>query len=118
VTWCFPILKDRIPKVLCYKQWAALSGSIYVNRTVNEHLPVALQIKRYILISFGSAVVGNIGGTDGAWDITVLGTPANVLSRLDLVTKQTEFAQAVGDHRIVLTREAAEMLKRRIPDSI
>ncbi len=87
-----------------------------VNRTVNQHLPIALQIKRYILISFGPAVVGNIGGTDGAWDITVLGTPANVLSRLDLVTKQTEFAEAVGEDRIVLTREAAEMLKRKIPE--
>ena len=44
-------------------------------------------IRRYILISTGEAVVGNLGGLDSSIEITALGPPVNYLSRLDELTK-------------------------------
>jgi class 3 adenylate cyclase len=45
------------------------------------------EIRRYILVSTGEAIVGNLGGLDSSIEITALGPPVNFLSRLDELTK-------------------------------
>ena len=57
-----------------------------INRDFNR-TSSSRQIKRYILISNGEAIVGNIGGFDSSIEITALGPPVNYLSRLDEATK-------------------------------
>jgi len=57
-----------------------------INRDFNR-TSSSKQIKRYILVSCGPAVVGNIGGFDSSIEITALGPPVNFLSRLDEATK-------------------------------
>ena len=61
-----------------------------MNTTLNKK-----QVDRYILISTGEAVVGNIGGVDSSVEITALGSPVNYLSRLDEVTKTDSFKNEV-----------------------
>jgi class 3 adenylate cyclase len=67
-------------------------------------------IKRYILISCGEAIVGNIGGLDSSVEITALGTPVNILSRLDEATKHPAVQELISSSDIILTEQAFESL--------
>jgi class 3 adenylate cyclase len=68
----------------------ALSAAARINR-INEELNAGLEerlrIKRYILISSGQAFVGNLSGYQSAIEITAIGRPVNLLSRIDELTK-------------------------------
>jgi class 3 adenylate cyclase len=57
-----------------------------INRDLNESINQS-EIRRYILISSGEAIVGNLGGLDSSIEITALGPPVNLLSRIDELTK-------------------------------
>ena len=70
----------------------------------------AVEIKRYILISSGTAVVGNIGGLDSSVEITALGSPVNFLSRLDETTKIEKLAAKLSPGDIILSPDTAAML--------
>lgn len=85
------------------------------NEQMNARMPQNQNVQRYILVSLGRAVVGNIGGSEGARDINVLGTPANVLSRLDPLTKYQQFRDSIGNETIILTDAAGDYLKQSIP---
>jgi len=63
------------------------------------------QIKRYILISCGSAVVGNIGGFDSSIEITALGPPVNFLSRLDEATKVERLASKLETGDLIVSKQ-------------
>jgi class 3 adenylate cyclase len=71
-----------------------------------------LKIKRYAILSFGKAVVGNIGGTEGSMEITVIGNIANIAARVDELTKNDSIAAKLGDtyHPVILTAEAKNFL--------
>jgi class 3 adenylate cyclase len=81
-----------------------------MNATANSK-----RIKRYVLISYGEAVVGNLGGFDSSIEITALGSPVNFLSRVDELTKRPEIAQLLAPGDLVLSEAAARLLARLVP---
>lgn len=67
-----------------------------------------IQITRYIIISHGPVLVGNLGGTEGSRDITAIGDAANIPSRVDSATKDPAFKKLLGNSTIILTPQAHE----------
>jgi class 3 adenylate cyclase len=76
-----------------------------MNATVSS-----IDINRYILISSGPALVGNVGGLDSSVEITALGSPVNFLSRLDEATKQHGFSKRLSRGDILLCERSAGLL--------
>lgn len=77
-----------------------------INATSSE-----VDIRRYILISSGEAIVGNLGGLDSSIEITALGSPVNFLSRLDDLTKSPELAERLKSGDIIVCERSAKLLK-------
>jgi class 3 adenylate cyclase len=69
-----------------------------------------VDIRRYILISSGEAIVGNLGGLDSSIEITALGSPVNFLSRLDDLTKSPELANMLDSGDIIVCERSAALL--------
>jgi class 3 adenylate cyclase len=80
-----------------------------LNAEQNESLADS-QLKRYILISVGEAIVGNIGGFDSSVEITALGNPVNFLSRLDEVTKDPELSKRISSSDLILCQRSLQLL--------
>ena len=70
----------------------------------------AAKIQRYILISVGEAIVGNIGGFDSSVEITALGSPVNFLSRLDELTKHPELRKRLVSSDLVMCDQSLRLL--------
>ena len=68
-----------------------------MNATVTES-----EIRRYILLSSGDAIVGNLGGLDSSIEITALGSPVNFLSRLDDLTKEPAISEILNSGDIIV----------------
>jgi class 3 adenylate cyclase len=68
------------------------------------------QIQRYILISVGEAIVGNVGGFDSSVEITALGSPVNFLSRLDELTKHPELRKRLLSSDLVICDKSLRLL--------
>lgn len=75
-----------------------------INRDFNRTASTK-QIKRYILISSGPAIVGNIGGFDSSIEITALGPPVNYLSRLDEASKVERLTSRLQTGDILLSHD-------------
>ena len=75
----------------------------------------SVEIARYILISTGDAVVGNVGGLDSGVEITALGPPVNFLSRLDDATKSPGLARQLTTGDLILHPDAANRLREVCP---
>lgn len=84
-----------------------------MNATANTRL-----IKRYVLISCGEAVVGNLGGLDSSIEITALGSPVNFLSRLDEVTKAVPLANRLSPGDLVISQAASSRLRELAPSLV
>ncbi len=82
-----------------------------MNATVNSRL-----IERYVLISCGTALVGNIGGLDSSIEITALGDPVNLLSRIDELTKNRNVSHYLNPGDLVLTDAASNLLRGLAPE--
>ena len=80
------------------------------NRAFNETVS-RVEIRRYILISSGDAIVGNLGGIDSSVEITALGSPVNFLSRLDDATKDPKLANRLEPGDIVVCNNSAAILE-------
>jgi class 3 adenylate cyclase len=72
-------------------------------------------VRRYILISSGLAIVGNVGGVNSGVEITALGSPVNFLSRLDDATKAPGLAEKLEQGDILLCKQSAEILASALP---
>jgi class 3 adenylate cyclase len=72
------------------------------NAALNSTLPESGKVSRYVILSFGEALVGNSGGSDGSREITVLGTPANIVNRIDSLTKDDRLHSLLNAHTVVL----------------
>lgn len=72
------------------------------------------RVRRFVLVSYGEAVVGNIGGSDSSRDITVLGNPANILSRIDPLTKEPGLKDKLSHADIILTNDAFQVLSKTV----
>jgi class 3 adenylate cyclase len=68
-------------------------------------------VRRYILISSGNAVVGNLGGLDSSIEITALGPPVNLLSRIDELTKHPRLASLLQAGDILIAPGTIEHLQ-------
>jgi len=82
-----------------------------MNRDFNETVST-MEIRRYILISSGEAIVGNLGGIDSSVEITALGSPVNFLSRLDDATKEKQLAKLLEPGDLVMSSAAAAILRQ------
>lgn len=71
---------------------------------------VNVRINRYILISTGEAIVGNLGGYDSSVEISALGSPVNFLSRVDDVTKIEAIARKINPGDLLLSKPAMDMI--------
>ncbi len=80
-----------------------------VNEDMNQTV-TSVEVKRFILLSAGPAVVGNIGGLDSSMEITALGSPVNFLSRLDDATKIPQLAEKLSVGDILMSEEANSVL--------
>jgi class 3 adenylate cyclase len=74
-------------------------------------------IQRYILISCGSAIVGNLGGFDSSIEITALGSPVNFLSRVDDATKVPALAKELEPGDILLCSRSRKILAETLESS-
>jgi len=86
----------------------AVAAGISIAR-LNEDLNSTLsaqKIRRYILITTGDAIVGNIGGLDSSIEITALGSPVNFLSRVDELTKSPQLMLILQPSDILLSEVA------------
>jgi class 3 adenylate cyclase len=83
---------------------------IQANQKFNAERGSNERIHRYVLISSGPAIVGNLGGYDSSIEITALGSPVNLLSRLDELTKQPNFKAEVGETDLILCDRSARLL--------
>lgn len=111
----FTYFDDEDPRANLYRALSCAIALFDQSRQMNLALSQDLRIQRYLLISFGSGVVGNVGGSDGSREITVLGTPANILSRIDELTKKPEIASLLVDDHLILSAEAANQLQLYFP---
>lgn len=68
-------------------------------------------IQRYILISSGEAIVGNLGGLDSSIEITALGPPVNFLSRLDDLTKHPAMVKLLTPGDLVVCENTHSLLR-------
>ena len=80
------------------------------NTQMNENLPEGQRIKRYILVSCGDAIVGNLSSYESAIEITAIGSPVNILSRIDELTKQGPLKELLEQGDIIMTAKFAELL--------
>jgi len=69
------------------------------------------EVRRYILISVGEAIVGNIGGFDSSVEITALGSPVNFLARVDELTKDKSISRQLENGDVVICQETNRLLK-------
>jgi class 3 adenylate cyclase len=70
------------------------------------------RVTRHVLISVGECLVGNIGGFDSSREITALGSPVNVLSRIDALTKDPLLKTRLHSDTIILTAAAAAQVRQ------
>jgi class 3 adenylate cyclase len=75
-------------------------------------------VQRYVLLSFGQAVVGNIGGRDSSREITALGAPVNILSRMDLLSKDPKIIPHLSANNVLVTSSAAQVIQSRMPNIV
>ena len=80
-----------------------------LNQDMND-TSSAVPVKRYILISTGEAIVGNVGGLNSGVEITALGPPVNFLSRLDDATKEPILASTLTAGDLVVCSHTQKVL--------
>lgn len=99
-------------------QNAIRSGMLLARRTHEWNLlqPPQNRIHRHVLISYGEALVGNIGGLDSSREIKALGTPVNILARIDALTKDPGLAPYLSPDALILTRAASEHVRVHLPE--
>lgn len=86
-----------------------------INTEMNAGLPEELKIKRFILLSFGEAIVGNLSGYDSSIEITAIGSPVNYLSRVDELTKHEQLKSKLFGGDIIISREMKDQILRKFP---
>ncbi|MEM7099295.1 MAG: hypothetical protein AAF541_13615 [Pseudomonadota bacterium] len=80
-----------------------------LNKDMNATVST-MDVNRFILISVGEALVGNVGGMNSGVEITALGPPVNFLARLDDATKAPGLAKHLKPGDILLCADSAKTL--------
>ena len=94
----------------------AAKDLVEVNRKQNALSSEYTYIERYTIVTFGQAVVGNLGGTNSSVEITSLGDPVNLGARIDALTKEAKFRGYLQLDCIVLSKDAAHVAQHVMPD--
>ena len=89
---------------------------VEVNNNFNSSRPAQDPINRYVLITSGEAIVGNLGGFDSSIEITALGNPVNFLSRIDEATKHPAIRHRITNRHVVMDERTAKELSIILPD--
>ena len=87
-----------------------------LNKDLND-TSASTEVNRYILVSSGDAIVGNVGGLNSSIEITALGPPVNFLSRLDDVTKEPGLACKLKAGDILLSDHTHSRLLYHCPNA-
>ena len=74
-------------------------------------------ISRYVLISCGPAIVGNLGGMNSSVEITALGSPVNLLSRIDELTKDPKFGKYLELGDILMCERSKQLIDEILEES-
>ncbi len=88
------------------------------NTEMNLTLPPDQQINRYILVSCGEAIVGNLSSYKSAIEITAIGSPVNILSRIDELTKTPPLKDKLAHGDVLMTESFAKILLETRPEVI
>ncbi len=86
-----------------------------INAEMNADLQEDIKIKRFILLSFGEAIVGNLSGYDSSIEITAIGNPVNYLSRIDELTKHETLKAKLMNGDIIISQEMKDQIVRKFP---
>jgi class 3 adenylate cyclase len=89
---------------------------VEANSRFNRTNPQQISIRRYVLVATGNAEVGNLGGTDSSIEITAVGEPVDLLSRMDGLTKNPRFRERVRETDLILCPSTAARLRRMAVD--
>lgn len=82
-----------------------------LNKDMNATVST-VDVNRFILVSIGEALVGNVGGLNSGVEITALGPPVNFLARLDDATKAPGLARHLEPGDIILSSASAALLSQ------
>jgi len=108
----FAYFDDPNPYVNIIRCVSAGLSLIEANQRLNQDTAIDRLVSRYVLISSGTAIVGNIGGYDSSTEITALGSPVNLLSRIDEITKTQQFRKVGAESDLILCDFTASQLNR------
>lgn len=106
----FAYFDDKGPHLNLLQAIRAAFQITEVNDSQNGDSASGKKITRYILLSVGDAYVGNIGGFDSSVEITALGSPVNLLSRMDELTKEEGIAAELNSGDLILSNAAYNMI--------
>jgi len=83
---------------------------VEANARFNQTNSFGLNIRRYLLVSTGTARVGNLGGLDTSIEISAEGQPVDLLGQMDQLTKTSHFREHVNETDVVLCPESANLV--------
>ncbi|NKC01775.1 MAG: hypothetical protein GKR90_25200 [Pseudomonadales bacterium] len=106
----FAYFDDSIEKANVLRSIGAGLELSKLNQDLND-TSSSVKVRRYILISTGDAIVGNVGGLNSGVEITALGPPVNFLSRLDDATKAPALADHLLEGDLVICVATAKLLE-------
>ena len=86
------------------------------NHLFNKNTTNAKNVNRFVILSIGDAMVGNIGSLEHSREITALGPCVNLTERIDRLTKEKSFQNIVAFNSIVMTEKYAEELAKEVKD--
>ncbi len=66
-----------------------------------------IEVHRSVIITSGEATVGNVGGASSAFEITALGSPANLAARIDEAIKHTAMRTLLASTKIICDEQTA-----------
>lgn len=82
---------------------------IYACETLKENIENnsnnITKINRYFIVLYGKTITRNIGGSESAREITCLGPPLNILSRIDDLTKKNGLKMLKVSKALILTSD-------------
>jgi len=89
----FAYFDDALEEANIVRCLSAACEIVEANARFNQTNQFKLQIRRYLLISTGTAMVGNLGGLDSSIDISAQGRPVDLLAQMDQLTKNSKFRE-------------------------
>lgn len=106
---------DEAPDVSILRSAVCAMEIFFFNADLNrvEGHP---EIRRYMILSFGEVLLGNVGGGENAREITVMGSPANLLSRIDQLTKHPKIREVISESKMILSSDAAALVQKIVPE--